>query len=196
MTKTPKMQNETKRQIVHYLIGNAVILLFVGFLWAGFERAALISLLILILAIGYVIALYIKKKGSFTLLQEIVKHVERPHEKHFPGKPVFLFLIGAVIALAIFPQALAVLAAFIVLTYGDTIATLVGKYKGRITLVTNRTLEGTIAGIIISSIALAFIFPFSLAIPIATIGMLAEYIPINDNIGIPIVAGFAATLLI
>jgi dolichol kinase len=184
-------RQELTRQGVHFLVGIACILLF---LLAG--RILSIILLFVALIAGYLIAHQIKHHGHFKFLHEIVKHVERSHEQHFPGLPVFLFLFGAILTMAIFSNFLVIVAALIVLTFGDSIATLLGKYYGNIELVSNRTLEGTVAGIAVSTVALSFFLPLQFAFPIAGIGMLAEYLPIDDNLGIPIVAALTASMLL
>lgn len=182
---------ELNRQAIHFVVGCLCIL---AFILLGKMLTAL--LLLLLLVIGYWVMLQIKHKGSFKLLREIIKHVERPNEEHFPALPAFMFLIGALLAILLFPNPLAGLAALIVVTFGDSIATLIGKYYGKIEMITNRTLEGTVVGILIAFIPLAFLFQLEIAFAIAAVGMLAEYLPIEDNIGIPIVAGLTATLLL
>lgn len=186
-----EMQRELKRQAVHLLVGILVIILFLMT-----NRLTAAGILIACIIIGYFVALHLKRKKTATFLHEIIKHVERAREQHFPGLPVFLFFIGAILTLLIFENPTVILAALIVISVGDSVATIIGKYSGRIELVSNRTLEGTVAGIIAASIVLSFFLPVPKSVAIAGIGMLAEYLPIDDNIGIPLVAGFTAMLLV
>ena len=186
-----EFKQELTRQGLHFIVGVSCILVF---LMAG--RILAMILLLAALAIGYFVAHQIKHNSKFQFLHEIIKHVERPHEQHFPGLSAFLFVFGAILAMAIFSSSLVILSALIVLTFGDSIATILGKYYGNIELISDRTLEGTVAGIIVATIALAFFLPLHYAFPIAGIGMLAEYLPIDDNIGIPLIAALTATLLL
>lgn len=190
MTEENRFHNEIKRQLLHFAFG---VIWIVVYLFLG--RINTLALLLATIIIGYAIVLQIQR-GSFKIFHALVKHVERENESHFPGLPAFLLLFGFLLTIGIFPNPDAVLAGLLVLTFGDSIATIIGKYYGKINLVSNRTLEGTIAGIILATIPLYFFFPWKAAILIATIGMLAEYLPLDDNLGIPIVTAIAATLLL
>lgn len=188
------MQTELKRQVIHFVLGNIAILFF---LFAG--KTTTVAVGILVLLIGYAIALSVKKGKNIPFANEILKHVERKHEQHVPGQAALLFLAGFILTVAIFTNPWATLAGLIVLTYGDSVATVIGKYFGSFKLVTNRTLEGTLAGIVFSVGMLSLfpaIYPFATAFAIGTVGMLAEYLPIDDNLGIPIIAGLVASVLI
>ena len=81
------------------------------------------------------------------------------------------------------------------MVFGDSISTVVGKTLGK-TKIWHKTLEGSIAGIIISFIYLTILFSPSIALIAATIGMAMEYLPIEDNYTIPIATGFVLMLLI
>jgi len=188
------MNPELKRQGIHFLLGNFSILFF---LFAGKTFSVAIGLLLLF--IGYAIALSVKKGKKIPFADELIKHVERSHEQHLPGKALLMFIAGFTLTVAIFSNPWAVLAGLLVLTYGDSVATLVGKYFGSFKLITNRTLEGTLAGIVVSVGMLSLfpeVFPFAIAFAIGTVGMLAEYLPLDDNLGIPIIAGLVASVLI
>ena len=188
---TTEFHKELKRQSVHFLAG---LFCIAAFILLGKTQS--IALFILLLIAGYFFALRIKHRNAHPFLQELLKHTQRSHEEHFPGLPVFLFLAGAILTIGLFSNYYAALSGLIVLTFGDSMATIIGKFFGNIKLVSNRTLEGTIAGIGLSTITLLFLFQAPYAIIIATIGMLAEYLPIDDNIGIPLTAAITATLLL
>ncbi|MFH0954676.1 MAG: diacylglycerol/polyprenol kinase family protein [Candidatus Micrarchaeota archaeon] len=188
------MDQEIKRQGIHFLMGNFGILFFLA---AGKIFTVAVGLLLLLF--GYAVALSLQKGKKVPFADEILKHVERNHEQHLPGKAALLFLAGYILTIAIFTNPWATLAGIIVLTYGDSVATLVGKYFGSFKLITNRTLEGTLAGIVFSMGMLSLfpaIYPFAIAFAIATVGMLAEYLPLDDNLGIPIIAGLVASVLL
>jgi len=59
-----------------------------------------------------------------------------------------------------------------------------------------KTIEGTIAGTAISTIMLSTIMPsIQIALAASIIGMLAEYLPIDDNFTIPIATGITIAIL-
>ena len=56
-------------------------------------------------------------------------------------------------------------------------------------------MEGTVGGIIVATIPLLLLFPIHISLITATLGMLAELLPIDDNIGIPHIAATVLTVL-
>ncbi len=190
------MRPEIHRQFIHFIGGNIAIALLLATQFLQLDKSILVALLIFVFIIAYLVAKRIQHGHQFSFLNSLIKHVTREQEKEdFPAKAAFLLLAGVILTIALF-DILPAMVGLIVLTYGDSVATVVGKYRGKIELVNNRTLEGTLAGIIIATIPLLFIFEPSKAIGIAIVAMLAEYLPIDDNIGIPVVGALAAKLLI
>jgi len=190
------MRKEIHRQFIHFVGGNLAIGVLSATLLLGIEKWILVAVLIAAFMIGYLLAKRVQKGHKVTIIHDLIKHVEREEEKKdFPAKPAFLLLAGIIFTIALFDPLPAIIG-IVVLTYGDTVATLIGKYSGKIELISNRTLEGTVAGIIAATIPLLFLLDPSKAIGIAIVGMLAEYLPIDDNIGIPLVGALAAKLLI
>ena len=57
-------------------------------------------------------------------------------------------------------------------------------------------MEGTVGGIVVATIPLLLLFPIHVSLITATLGMLAELLPIDDNIGIPHIAAAVLTLLL
>ena len=187
------MRKEIARQLIHALAGT-LFLAMIYFL--GVAQTAIISTAILI--IGLIFAYLIYHGFKIPLISQIVDFVERDYERHFPGRGAFLFVASLVLACLIFREKMVVLGAMIVLVYGDAVSTLIGKPFGKIKI-TKLTLEGTIAGIIVSFAALSWFFSWQIAVPVAIIGMLAEYLPFDDNFTIPLVSGtviLAITLLL
>jgi len=185
------MRNELRRQFVHYFFG-CVMILALGFIGA-------VNFLFLsagITVFGLSLSLHAKRsKKSF--LHKIIKAVGREEEKKLPGRGAIMFFAGTLLAsLLFYSNFLVLMGALLVLVFGDSIATIVGKEIGKFKLYNNRTLEGTAAGVVISFFYLQIIFQPWIAISAAIIGMLAEFIPIDDNITIPLAAGFVLSLLI
>lgn len=113
-----------------------------------------------------------------------------------PGKGAVALVAGIVITLFIFPKDIA-LAAICVLVIGDTFSAIVGLKIGRIRYpYSQKTIEGSIAGFIVSMLACLLILTPMQAVGCAFFGMLAESFDIlEDNISIPIAAGITAFFL-
>jgi len=184
------MRKELTRQAIHLLLGLIIIslLLFYG------RATALIASTILLVA-GTLTGFITLKGIKLPVIYSFLKKAERAEEKKLPGKGPLTFLIGILLALSLFPSKTA-LGALIVLVFGDSVSTLIGKQLGKTKLPNNKTLEGTLAGLIVSFLALQFWFPLNVSLAVALIGMLAEFLPVNDNISIPVVSGIALMFLI
>lgn len=85
-------------------------------------------------------------------------------------------------------------AAALILGVGDALACWVGLLWGRIRVPWNpkKHVEGRVAGAIAAAAAIAWLYPFSTALLVASAAMLAETLPrrwiIDDNLAIPVVA--------
>ena len=105
------------------------------------------------------------------------------------------FLIGSVVTAAAFPRDVAVVA-MLFLSFGDPIATLVGRWRGRVK-VWSKTLEGSLSCLAICLLAgtLSASFWESPQLGVVVVGAffasICEMLPlhVNDNITIPIGAG-------
>ncbi|MDO8647328.1 MAG: phosphatidate cytidylyltransferase [Candidatus Diapherotrites archaeon] len=186
------MNKEFSRQLMHLAFGIffiAEILLF--------GIAASLMTAIALLVFGVILSLLISEGISIPLLHKAVKHVERESEQSMPGKAALVFVLAVIVTIIVFVlQGRAiVLGALIVLVFGDSFSAIVGKKFGKTKIFGKRTLEGTIAGIIAASIPLAFLFHPVLAFLAALAGMLAEYLPFDDNFTVPLAAGLVLIIL-
>ncbi|MBI2530161.1 MAG: hypothetical protein HYW05_03385 [Candidatus Diapherotrites archaeon] len=186
--------SEFKRQIIHLLFGliAIAIVLLIGALNSLFVFAG-------IFFIGLVISDLVKRGVNVPFLHEIVKHVQREHERHLPGKAALVLALAIVVLLALnviyFQNEKIVLGALIVLAIGDSVAPIVGIRFGKLKI-GKRSVEGTIAGIIASFLVLSLLFAPQTAFIAATFGMLAEFLPADDNFAIPLISAVALKLLI
>lgn len=118
-----------------------------------------------------------------------------------------IVVASAAFTIFIFREEIAVVA-LLYLSLGDSAAALVGKHFGRIKLVGNRTLEGSLAALntclIISLFALWaspdfgwYFTPATLLVGslVATMSELL-YLPLDDNFRIPVFAGLAMELIL
>jgi dolichol kinase len=185
------VKTEILRKMIHIGFGTG----FLGMIYyLGTESSFFI--LSLIFLVGLIISLVIKKGYEISILVKIIRAVERDYERHWPGKAALLFFIATIILLYFFKNdPLIVLAGLSTAIYGDAAAALVGKGIGRVKIGFNNTLEGTLAGFFICLICIGFFFPTASVIIIflaALVATIAEYLPINDNVAMPLSA--SATL--
>ena len=186
------MKKEIFRQTLHLLFGSITILILLNY---GVLGSLLFSAFCLL--ISAIISFWISQGKTLPIVNYVIEQVERKEEKHFPGKGAITLFIGEILAhIIFFYNPTIILGGIIVLVFGDFMSTLAGKLIGKHKLVGKKTLEGTTAGFAVSFIYLSLIFQIQTAFLTAFIGMLAELLPFEDNITIPIVAGLVLTLLL
>ncbi len=189
-------QLELRRQILHLLYGPLLILLY--------DRGILsLPLLGMLIVIGACTS-YLIWRRQLNWVAKVLAVFERPHHlEKFPGRGILFFTIGATLSLALFEKSMA-FAGIMVLSVGDSVSNIVGRHWGRIKTWINpeKSLEGTVLGILTATPAAYWFFPHWPAVFAAsTIAMLLE-IPrlrlfgceIDDNLIIPIVASLTLKL--
>ncbi len=192
--KDNNYKSELKRQLIHLFVGLAAIaiVLLIGALNALFLFAG-------VFFVGLVISDLIKRGVNVPFCGEIVRHVQREHEKHLPGKAALVLALAIAVLLALnviyFNNEKIVLGALIVLAVGDSVAPIVGIKFGKLKI-GKRSVEGTLAGIIASFLVLSLLFAPQVALITAIFGMLSEFLPFDDNFTIPVVSAIALKLLI
>jgi phytol kinase len=126
-------------------------------------------------------------------ITEIIGAFER--DNVFPGKGTVYFVASALFCSVAFTPQVAFIAV-ISLTVLDSVATIAGIRFGRHPVINGRTLEGSGAGFLALFIVLLPMLPPSAALLVAGVTALAELVsPIDDNLVIPVAAGYALTLL-
>jgi len=187
------MKTEKKRQLIHILLG----LLYASIVFFLPQDLSFILLLV-IFATGSFISYTHAYLTPVPFIKDIIEKVERTKENHIPGRAALSFTLGIILSAIIFYSfdKLILLGAILTLTFGDGFSTIIGKAIGKRKTFDGKTMEGTIAGIIAATIALSFFFNLEIALATAIFGMLAEYIPINDNYAIPLVSGLVLIILL
>ena len=190
------MKQEISRKALHIIFG-IFFLLLIYFLGTRTSFDIILTLFI----IGLIIALSIRNGIKIPSIDKILSHVEREHEKHFPGKAALLFFLAAIILLYFFKnEPFIVLVALSLQIFSDSIAALVGKRFGKHILLKRghykKTVEGTLTCLIVSLlITLYFLNPLN-AVIIAIIATIVELLPVNDNVAMPLVVAIALKLLL
>jgi len=197
-----KARLELKRQIFHIVIG-ILMLLFMVF----FQRRIVLITLLSILIVGILFSLTSIRK-RVPIVSFLLDKMGRCADEKFPGKGFLFFIAGCLLTFKIFSHDIA-LASIAVLTFGDSVSTLVGSFKNGLgkkyraePFNKYKAVYGTIIGIIVSfPIACIFISPLYAAAAAAA-GMLAEAISLklgeqeaDDNLIIPLAAGTACYIL-
>jgi dolichol kinase len=191
------MKQEIIRKTIHILFGTLFLYLIYYY---GTEISFLILLTIFI--VGLFISILIKKGITIKYLVKIIKIVERDYEKHWPGKAALLFFMAAIILVYFFRQnPVIILGGLATTVYADSAAALIGKRFGKIKIGYNNTLEGTISCFLVCLLCIGFFFPiqqYNLIIIIlpAILATIAEYLPINDNIAMPLATSTSIYLLL
>ncbi|MFH0820386.1 MAG: diacylglycerol/polyprenol kinase family protein [Candidatus Peregrinibacteria bacterium] len=187
---------ELRRQIIHLLYGPLLIVLF--------DRGILnLPLLFALVLIGGGTS-YCIKHHRLSWVRWALLWLERPHHlEQFPARGLLFFTLGAFLNLLLFDPLIAY-AGIMVLSVGDAVANIAGRHFGKLKTRLNpeKSLEGTVLGILVSIPAAYYFVPYLWGtIAAATVGMFLE-IPririfgfeIDDNLLIPIAASFTLSL--
>ena len=187
-----KHQNlfEFKRKLLHILMG------IIGILLIQFNIINT-RILFVILIFGILLSITCLRCKIPFVNYFLDTFGRREEKQHMPGRALIFASAGALLCLQLFQKNIA-LASITILTFSDSISLLVGKYLGRTksTLNKNKNIEGTIAGILISSAIATFFVPFYLAfigsLIAGTFELLTikvQELKIDDNLIIPLSAG-------
>lgn len=188
---------ELKRKIFHILIGiTAILLLFYNIIT---------PLIIFIFLIIGIFASLLSLKIRIPIISWFLNNFEREKDKkNLPGRGVIFAFVGILLVLQLFEKNIA-LASLTILTFCDSISLLIGKAFGKTNSILDKKkkIEGTIAGVLISSIFACFFVPFYLGvIGSLTAGVFelltikVQDIRIDDNLIIPLSAGTIMFLIV
>ena len=184
---------ETFRQTVHLLMGvlGAAINLSLD------DREAFIFASAVLVA-QFLACDAFTRGYAVPVLSRVMDESER-NEK-VPLKGGIAYAAGALFCLAVFGREYTAVG---LVTVGvlDSVSTLVGLRFGKHTLRGEKSLEGTVAGIIAAALALSLLIPWWAAAVVAAVGGIIEaYSPLDDNVAVQVgacvvlaVLGFIAT---
>ncbi len=150
------LTGEFLRQLIHILTG-IVFILIINF--SG-DNAALVFLAIL-LALTF-FSILVTGLDDTEKSPRLVRKLERSKKQKIKFQGTILLLSGVFVTLILFPVEI-VYAAVAIVTFGDSIATIVGTSIGRHKLPYSdkKSLEGTFSGLIIAFlVAMLFVTPF------------------------------------
>ena len=134
------------------------------------------------------------KNHPLPIITPFTLKMSRAEERtSFIMRPAY-FAIGLIIALALYPSAIAY-ASVCIVAVGDSVAAIVGERFGHRRIVRRKTVEGFAAGLTAAFIFASFLVPPFIALLGAVGGMIMELLDVpDDNLTMPIVAGALMTL--
>ena len=175
------MNKELWRQLIH---ASGVFIVVLSY----FLPPQLLIILCVAILVFVVIVFRLDHEHNIPFFSTILRVAKRKEDE----RGFIYFFIGIIITLYIFQFNMAIAnAAILILLFGDSASTLIGKRFGKIKLPfhSHKTLEGSLA-----FLAVGFIFSLTqLPILPAFVGALAgtlteAYSPIDDNVPIPLVS--------
>lgn len=153
---------------------------------------AMTGILLILLKIEY---LRIEYESKISVL---FKKLFRKHEKNNVSGAVFM-VISCILCFAAFEYWIAFLALFMTV-FGDLFSALVGRTIGKLKLYNKKTVEGSVAGLVANLVVGMLILPdfILLVVPMAIAASFMEVITnkLDDNLTVPIFAGFIGQMLV
>lgn len=191
-----KIQREIFRKSIH-IVGFVVPFMAIAF---GITVAALF---VITLSALYCISEYLRLKGrNFPILTALTSLAMRTSHSgeardRFVKAPLY-FAGGILASLIVFADPFNYVAIAVV-TLGDGTAAIVGRLYGRTKIpYSQKTVEGTLAGLVFAFAgSLLFVSPM-IALAAASVGMLVELLSwrISDNLTVPLLAGLTAVVVV
>lgn len=183
------MKKEYLRQLIH---ASGIFIVFLGMF-----LNPLILILICISIVLFVEAIFrIDKNRKIPLFSSILSRCKREDDE----RGFVYFFLGIIVTIYLFKFNMAIAnAAIIILLFGDSASTIFGKTFGKRHLPFNerKTYVGTLAFFVVGFLGALTQLPLLPALFGALCGAITEaYSPVDDNIPIPIVSGFAMCLVI
>lgn len=179
---------EVKRQIMHALLGIIIVILIYFDLIGS-------MILLIVFIIGLALSL-ISRHRKIPVVDYFLKTFDREKDlESFPGKGAIFYILGAFLAVWIFPKDIA-MASIMILALGDSVSRLVGPYGYlKHPFHNEKFFEGVIAGAIAAFLGALFFVSWIPALIASIASMLIEGIDleiknfkIDDNLLIPVTA--------
>jgi dolichol kinase len=189
------MRQELFRKTIH-LCTNSIIPL--AYLFLNIPRIWMIIIIGTVSVVFVIIDFGRTRNGWLSeIFGKLFNGMLRSHELEGKLTGASYVLIGSFISIGIFSKEIAVLA-LLFTAIGDTAAALYGRKFGKIRI-WNKTLEGSIAGLIACTIIALFFpqIPNIIKFSGAFAAMFIELLPLNidDNLRIPLFSGFIMYIL-
>jgi dolichol kinase len=207
LDRRSSLLGEVQRQLIHLLTG--IILIFL--IRTAGSRALTPLLLLLAFYILTSVAIFMNKLPP--LLSTFLCRWGRPSKQSVPLKGTILLLCGITFSFILFPEDI-IYASIAIVAFGDSVATAVGVLIGnhKLPYSEQKTVEGTISGIVVAFLASSFFVTPVQALVGSVGGMLLESVVdsqtsrgfnsqtiiklfLNDNFLIPLFSGLLMFVL-
>jgi dolichol kinase len=183
------MKKELWRQLIH---ASGVFIVVLSYF---LPPNLLIILCIAIL--GFVEMVFrLDRHYNIPLFSAILRVTKREHDE----RGFVFFFIGIIITLYFFQFNMAIAnAAILILLFGDSASTLIGKRfgKNKLPFQSHKTLEGSLTFLVVGfmvSLTQLSVIPAFVGVMAGT--LTEAYIPVDDNVPIPLVSAFVMSLAI
>ena len=179
---------ELFRKLVHLVFGLAIacVVLVVG-------QATAAVILATGVFIGLVLVDLILRGRQIPLFSLLVKHFDR--NDRLPGRGALYFGVSALVCVLLFPLSISV-PAIVTLAVLDSVTTIVGKRFGKTRIYNGKSWEGTLAGIVVTTLVLLLFLSPAGAIAVAVLAGFIELIsPVDDNLSIPVAVSVLLALV-
>jgi dolichol kinase len=174
------MEREVERQLFHFLLGLAALVLL-----AQFGRGFMIGTVFFIIVIGTLLMNVKLLGGKIFFVEWFEKRLERPGAQ-LPGWGSACYAVGVLLLLTFLTDINEIAASLVALGLADALSTVIGR-KGKVKLPynKNKTAEGAAVFFLSSLAGWYFIGPA--ALPLAFVATIAESLPgLEDNLAIPV----------
>lgn len=182
--------NEVLRKVVHLLLGLGIAIAI-----PLFEKQIVLAAFVIAIFAGFVLSDALSRGYTIPLVSRVVEVLER--KDVLPGKGTLYFAMSIFFVLVFFPLTV-VVPAVICLAVLDGVATIVGIKIGNHRIWQGKSLEGTLAGIGATILALIVLTPLTLPLIFAaaiTAGLVELFTPVDDNLVIPVSVCIVLTIL-
>ncbi len=184
-----------KRNIFHLFLGLAItLLLYFGFIDVWILAGVTVA--------GFIVSLTQRRK-KVPVIEWFIRVFERDKEQdEFPGRGAFFMLLGITLAVALFPEPIA-LASVVILAVGDSLSPMIATKFGwmKHPLNKEKVLDASAIGFFIAFLSATFFVSPAESFIASYIAMFVESVDylkgrrMEDNITIPLIAGLSIVVL-
>lgn len=187
------LKKEILRKLFHLMeVPLLLAYSFIRYFWS--EQAAIMiltAMLLILLEVEYV-RLEMKPK-----IPQMLNVLRRREHNNVTG--TVFFIIGTIIAFAVFEYGVAMLA-LLLTVFGDLASALVGIKWGKHKIFRNKTLEGFLAGLA-ANLLVGFLFMPELPLVFVSMAGVASFVELttnklDDNLTVPLFAGFTGQMIV
>ncbi|HML05504.1 MAG TPA: SEC59/DGK1/VTE5 family protein [Methanobacterium sp.] len=183
------MEKEYIRQLIH---ASGIFIVFLSL----FLNPTILILICIIIVIFVELLFRVDRYRNIFFISSFLDRCKRKDDE----KGFVYFFLGIILTIYFFQFNMAVVnAAIIILLFGDSASTIIGKKYGKAPLPLNKqkTIIGTLAFFIVAFIGALTQLPVLPALIGAIFGAITEaYSPIDDNIPIPLISALAMSIVI